>query len=762
MTHAGQQPAGWSGGLAFDPQTGEMVFYGGCNLAQCPINTTWQYNGFYWKVVPPTSNGSPPALLGMGFAWDPQWDGILLAGGQLANGAATNQTWLFNSTGWHNETAVVNPPSDTTHALPAEAFASMAYDDRLGEMIAVNGCASANCTAAPTGRTFALGGPGGNWTDVGPTFTLGAAFPGSPTVGGFAGQMAYDPSLAEMLYFGGELNATTVQNSTWILNATGWYNVTSSTSGCSGAPATCYYPPATAYGAISWDGQLSEMVLFGGANGVQAGTNSTYVLGAGGWFPACLSVCPLALPSPENGGEIASNSSGVGLLLVEGRCSTSCTGDAWVYEVSPKPTLTRAVPNPSEVGVPVNIAASNTVGTGSGPSIEGSVEDGVGDANVTNLAGATFSTTFDFTGAFTYAAAGTFGASAFEVDFFGVRGTSAVVDVAVNDSLAATATGLPNPDEVGTTVDFSGAIAAGAGIRPYTYAWQFDDGNTSPAATPSQDFGKAGTYDVSVLITDGVGGSVRKSVNVTVYPKLSATASVGAPAAEAGVPLYISGTPSGGSGVYSSYRWDLGDGNTSSTRSVVHTYAKAANYTLTYTVTDSADFTAMGTGKLTVDPALNVSPIHASTTSPTTTTAVAFNVTVRNGSPPYNYAWNFQNGVVSTDPSPTHTFTAPGSYLVSVTVEDRATALVHRDLTIVVSAASTRPSLVGFLSQGIGLYTFSAALAAVAFLIVVVILRRRERRRGSEESPAEDGSAGPADGSPPTEDGRPSAPKRPP
>lgn len=58
-----------------------------------------------------------------------------------------------------------------------------------------------------------------------------------------------------------------------------------------------------------------------------------------------------------------------------------------------------------------------------------------------------------------------------------------------------------------------------------------------------------------------------------------------------------------------------------------------------------------------------------------------------NGTPPYTYAWDFGDGATATGQSPAHTYTAAGSYTVSLTVTDgTGSTSTH---TMAVNAAST-------------------------------------------------------------------------
>jgi hypothetical protein len=159
---------------------------------------------------------------------------------------------------------------------------------------------------------------------------------------------------------------------------------------------------------------------------------------------------------------------------------------------------------------------------------------------------------------------------------------------------------------------------------------------------------------------------------------------------------------------------------------------------------------------------MSASPIHPSTTSPTTSSAVRFNLTVHGGTPPYAFTWNFADGGASTNATPTHTFRAGGTYKVSVGIADRVGGLIHRTLTVVVPSPPSSPSVLAWLSHGVGLYTFSAALAAVAFLLAVVIMGRKRRREAAADETESSGPEPTGPDTPPTQPRGRSPPPSPP
>jgi len=132
---------------------------------------------------------------------------------------------------------------------------------------------------------------------------------------------------------------------------------------------------------------------------------------------------------------------------------------------------------------------------------------------------------------------------------------------------------------VGTPTSFydSSSIASGS---ISSYLWNFGNGNTSGAASPSFVFDSAGTYSVSLnIVSDGgCADSVSRLVTV-VPPPVSGfllSASSGAP------PFNVNFT-STSTGI-SSWLWDFGDGTTASSPNASHTYADTGNFTVSLIV----------------------------------------------------------------------------------------------------------------------------------------------------------------------------------
>jgi len=121
------------------------------------------------------------------------------------------------------------------------------------------------------------------------------------------------------------------------------------------------------------------------------------------------------------------------------------------------------------------------------------------------------------------------------------------------------------------------------------WSWGFGDGATSVSQNPSHTFAGAGSYAVTLLVTDNEGAtdSVTRTVTVTgpavnVPPTASFTYNC------SGLVCNFNGSASSDSdGTVFSYEWAFGDGATASGPTAGHTYATDGSYNVTLSVTDN-------------------------------------------------------------------------------------------------------------------------------------------------------------------------------
>lgn len=147
-------------------------------------------------------------------------------------------------------------------------------------------------------------------------------------------------------------------------------------------------------------------------------------------------------------------------------------------------------------------------------------------------------------------------------------------------------------------------------------------------------------------------------------------------------------------GTIASYAWDFGDGSTSSNANPSHTYGAAKTYTVKLKATDKEGASTTTSKSLTVALIPNKPPV-AAFTSTCVERACSFDGS--GSSDPdgsvTGYSWDFKDGGTSTSATPSHTFTADGTYAVTLTVTDNRGDTTSLTKNVVVAAnANVKPT----------------------------------------------------------------------
>jgi len=168
---------------------------------------------------------------------------------------------------------------------------------------------------------------------------------------------------------------------------------------------------------------------------------------------------------------------------------------------------------------------------------------------------------------------------------------------AINQAPIAAFTSTAN--NLAASLDGSGSSDPDGTVA--AYAWNFGDGSTGTGATAQHTYRAAGTYQVTLTVTDdkGATGAVTNSVTVAANqpPTAVFTSSVTDLSAS-----FSAASSTDADGTIASYAWDFGDGTTGTGASAQHSYAVAGTFPITLTVTDDDGATDSATGSVTVAP----------------------------------------------------------------------------------------------------------------------------------------------------------------
>ncbi len=227
----------------------------------------------------------------------------------------------------------------------------------------------------------------------------------------------------------------------------------------------------------------------------------------------------------------------------------------------------------------------------------------------------------------------------------------------------------------GLTANFSNASTDSDGSIT-SYLWDFGDGTTSTAANPSKTYTKAGTYTVTLKVTDNAGAvaSVTKSLSVstdqTNKPPVAAFNSTAS-----GLTVNFTDASTDADGSIASRSWNFGDGTTSAAANPSKTYAAAGTYTVTLTVTDNAGASTTVSKTVTVkNDTANKPPVAAFSMMSNGLTYKFTDASTDADGTIASRLWNFGDGTTSTELNPSKTYSAAGTYTVTLTVKDNAGA----------------------------------------------------------------------------------------
>ncbi len=275
----------------------------------------------------------------------------------------------------------------------------------------------------------------------------------------------------------------------------------------------------------------------------------------------------------------------------------------------------------------------------------------------------------------------------------------------------------PSATEVGVPVTFDGTPSQ-SGSSITGYQWDYGDGVTGSGPTVNYAYAQAGSYLVTLTVTDqtGLSGSATQQIDVTLPPPPPAieppapqpaqppTAVINGPTqAQVGETVVFDGGFSSGSSPLVSYDWGTGDGAGGSGMGVSYAYSTPGIYQITLTVTDQNGLSSSATQQIEIIGAMprpqpqpeptqppaepqpqlpETRPAPLPAVPPTAVingpdqvqaqTQVGFSgqASQQGSSQIVSFDWGFGDGEGASGSDVGHTYGAQGTYQVTLTVSD--------------------------------------------------------------------------------------------
>lgn len=217
-----------------------------------------------------------------------------------------------------------------------------------------------------------------------------------------------------------------------------------------------------------------------------------------------------------------------------------------------------------------------------------------------------------------------------------------------------------------TTVNFTDASASDGTHPITTWIWRYGDGSSDTLAGPPfmHTYASPGNFTVRLITIDNLGcaDSISRS-SAIIISKPQAQFSTVDTLTCVGKPVSFANSSTG---PQLSYRWDFGDGQSSTLRNPVHNYAAEGVYTVRLFITDQYGCE----DSLPRQSYVKVrNPVAQFSMSDSVSSCPPLVVNFTNQSQHYiSHEWDFGDGTKSSLPGPLHFYTYPGTYRAKLTV----------------------------------------------------------------------------------------------
>jgi PKD repeat protein len=265
----------------------------------------------------------------------------------------------------------------------------------------------------------------------------------------------------------------------------------------------------------------------------------------------------------------------------------------------------------------------------------------------------------------------------------------------------------------GEEVNFVGSLSTGSeGATIVKFEWDFENDGVIDAQgiNTSYTYNTKGLHTCKLIVTDSIGVTAQDTCQVNVlnkHPMVEFTVSPENPTIQDTVNVTESSYDI--DGTISSWFWDFGDGTNSTLQNPAHKYSQKGEWQITLTVTDNDGAKNSSSQTLKV---INLQPeasFECNATEIQTETEIQFlDTSIDPENKTLSWFWDFGDGNTSELQTPTHKFTTPGDYNVTLTVKDDEDATSTYTTQLSVTETEAIPLWI--------IAVIAVAIAAVAFI----------------------------------------------
>lgn len=194
---------------------------------------------------------------------------------------------------------------------------------------------------------------------------------------------------------------------------------------------------------------------------------------------------------------------------------------------------------------------------------------------------------------------------------------------------------------------------------PVTYAWQFNNGHLDSTANPTTTYTVASIYNVSLTVTDTNGCTVSTAVPGLITAGRPKPKFLCDTATCPGTRVSFSNRSQNAA----FYFWNFGDGDTAIGPAPAHIFHTSGDYTVSLRAMDSTGCDSLYSVVVHVSaPVVDFRASQSFSTCPPLVTTF-HSMTNRSG---LRFKWSFGDGTTDTASNPTHIYSYPGVYTVSL------------------------------------------------------------------------------------------------